>query len=119
MAELINILELNEGIALEDPTSATFYCVKNGQDYPIEYETLRAFFNQDKRAKGAIAATAGEQTITFEVGGVATPLASANYSILIWSDVEGMVTPTAQDENGFTVDLIDACNLNYQAILNT
>jgi len=71
------------------------------------------------RAKGSIAATAGEQTITFEVGGEASPLASADYSLLVWSDVEGMVTPTAQDENGFTVDLIDACNLSYQAILNT
>jgi hypothetical protein len=63
MAEQVKVPDLNSGVPATDPTNGIFYVAINGQDYPIEYESLFRYIyraNSNETCNGT-----SNQTITY------------------------------------------------------
>lgn len=121
MAEQVNILQLNSGVPFTDPTSGYLYIVIGGIDGFISTDNLLKYMlgKENIRAHGSVAVTEGSNDIVFEVDGVPTALASADYSIILFENSGIGNEITAQDEEGFTINAANDGLLNYIVILNT
>lgn len=109
MAEQQTILELNGGVPLDDPTSGVLYMVKDGVDYPLEFDTLFKYIyraNPDEDADGT-----NGQTIIYS-----TPFLNVKPSIF---DPLGLgVELVSWDENGFTINSYGAGKFSWITIKN-
>ena len=120
MAEQKNIMDVTIPEA-SSPINGYLYIVIDNLDYRISYDELVKFLQLKStvRAEGNISVTEGENVIEYKLNGVVAPVDSTDYSLLIWSDMEGMIKPNSQDANGFIINVLDAGVINYQLILNT
>lgn len=120
MADEKNILQLNEGVPIEDPTGGFLYIVVDGQDYPISYEDLVKFvLSSDKyRAAQNVTITAGSNEILFQKDAAATPMASDSYALIIQplGDVTLDTENIIKTINGFTVEALNSGNIDYIAM---
>jgi hypothetical protein len=117
MADQITIPELDVAI---DPTNGLIYIIIGGVDYQISYDDLVKYClkNINERV-GTASLIAGSQDVIFQVNGVDTPMDTANYVIIPYSKTGIAFEITAWDENGFTIDSLEAQDIDYIVKLNT
>jgi hypothetical protein len=104
MAEQVTIPELNEGVPLSDATDSQFYVVKDGQDYPLNFDTIFAYIY---RANPELTADGTEgQTITYS-----TPFLNIKPTIF---DPLGLgIELVSWDETGFVINSYGTGNFAY------
>lgn len=126
--DIINILSTAFGLAKQLATLLTTDAVivfrpgTAGQQVNLAtMGTISAFVHSQMIREGTIACTAGSNIITFTIGGIATPLASANHSTMEkgrngLGNVDTWIT--SKTANGFIVKCALDCTLDYHSILN-
>jgi hypothetical protein len=107
MAALVKVTELNGGIPLDDPTSGTLYIVKNGLDYPIEFDTLFKYIYRGNSAE-TCDGTNG-QVITY-----GEPF--LNEKPAIFDALQLGIELVSWDETGFVINSVDAGTFGYLTI---
>jgi hypothetical protein len=123
MAENVNILQLNE---LTNPSvpDVWFYCAIEDDldpDRKMSYTNLVQFMalKNNTRAVGNYVVIAGNNTITWQMGGVNTPFISDEYSVQIL-DPNGIgVKLISQNAASITVNCFEGGVVHVIAILNT
>lgn len=103
MAEQVTVPDLNGGVPITDPTNGIFYVVKNGIDYPIEFESL---FNYIYRKGSFVSTGLPGQVVTYStpflnVKPVIDDPSGVGYDLVSW------------DENGFVINTYGIADFEY------
>lgn len=106
MAEQVKVPDLNGGVPINDPTNGTFYIIKDGLDYPIEFESL---FRYIYRKGNFVSTGLAGQVVTYSepflnVKPFIDDPAGVGYNLVSWN------------ENGFVIDTYGIANFGYNTI---
>lgn len=118
--ETANILQLNE---ITEPTLLKMYAVLEGDAIPdrfITYTNLVKLLQKNSNIRvGQATLVVGTNTITYQVGGINTPMLNTNYALLIFGGSELGAYDRVKFTDKFTISVIDAGTIDYIVISNT
>lgn len=118
--ETANILQLPE---ITEPALLKLYAVLEGDANPdrfITYTNLVKLLQTKAGIRvGQHTVVVGTNTVLFKVGGVNTPIGSANFSVIFTKEAVLGISDISKTTNGFTFNAIEPGLIDYIAILNT
>lgn len=104
MAEQLTIPELNGGVPLDDPTDSQLYVVKDGADYPLNFNDMFKFIYRSNPSESCNGSEG--QVITYS-----TPFINLKPHIFDFLGIG--IEVTAWDENGFTITSYGSGTFGY------